>query len=133
MAAKNEINSHTNPVADLVMAILAVNQWTLAQSGAIFEGLKKENLFDPLTIQQMDDAELQIALKRAGYKKADFVVGLISSRLHDMAKKLAGDGEQDLRDLVLAKNKKELREFLMGIKGVGPKVYENFLLLNDIR
>ena len=118
-----------NIVADLVMAMLAVNQWRLDQSAEIFDELKRGGLFSPQKISSMSHGELHTAIKAAKYSKADFVVDLICDRLFDMAEKLSADGEAELTSLCASGDKEAARRFAMKIKGVGPKVFENFWLL----
>lgn len=123
----------TSPVADLVMAILAVNQWRLDQSAGIYDSLKAHGLFEPETIATMQFAQLHAALKAAGYKKADFVIDLICDRLFDMAKKLSGDGAETFARLCASGDREAVRAFATTIKGVGPRVFENFWFLRTGR
>lgn len=116
-------------VTDLVMAILAVNQWRLDQSSEIYDGLLREGLFDPEKIQQMSDEDVFRALTSAGYKKSAYVKGLICDRLKDLAEKLSGSKRDYFHNLIHTGHSDELKAFVMDIKGVGPMVYENFCLL----
>ena len=63
------VSDSTEPLADLVMAMLAVNNWRIEQSGTIFDGLISEGLFDPYSILSKEHGELGESLRRAGYKK----------------------------------------------------------------
>lgn len=122
-----------NPFADLVMAMLAVNQWRLEQSWEIFSPLDASGLFDPNTILSMNHGQLKAALLNGGYKRPIFVVDLLCDRLFDMATKLSGEDGKKFEVFCIERNKEKLREMLLSIKGVGPKVFENFCLLRDIR
>lgn len=125
------VNS-TDPLADLVMAMLAVNQWRIEQSAAIFDSLKGEGLFDPKTILSKEHGELGESLRRAGYKKSAYVIDLLCDRLHDMALKFEGDGRRTFEMFCNNKDKAQLRELLLLINGVGPRVIENFFSLRGL-
>jgi hypothetical protein len=122
-------NTKVNRIADLTMAILAVNHWRLDQSADIYEGLEREGLFSTERILAMSHGQLHQALRAAGYKKAPYVVDLVCDRLFDMARKLGGENSAVFEQLCVGGNKESVEKFVVQIKGVGPKVFENFWLL----
>jgi hypothetical protein len=50
-----------------------------------------------------------------------------------MAAKLSGENGKNFDQFCAEGNKEKLKEMLLPIKGVGPKVFENFCLLRGIR
>ncbi|MFC1609534.1 hypothetical protein ACFL6C_01120 [Myxococcota bacterium] len=115
-------------VENLVCAMLAVNNWPLEQAYALRENLEKEGLTDLARLRRMQHQEVFAALRRAGYTKADFVTGLLVERLQDMAEKLRG--KLDEVDGLLKTDPDRAETFLASIKGVGPVVIRNFLMLH---
>ena len=122
----NETSKKADVVDDLVCSMLAVNVWTLEKSFAIREELEREVLFDVERMNSMTLSDFFDALKRAGYSKADFVVGLFVNRLSDMARVLSARGIERLCELIHEKETRAIDECLLPINGVGPKVCQNF-------
>ena len=116
-------------VADLVIAMLSVNNWPLEKSYAIREQLRKEGLFNISRLSGMNRADVCNSLYRAGYLRADYILGLLADRLLDMATTLSGNNLIKLRSFIERGEIKEADSLLLNIKGVGPMVLENFKIL----
>ena len=59
----------SDPWADLVNAILSVNNHPLERTFHYFEGLRREGLFDPAALPTLDEEEIARRLGRAGYDR----------------------------------------------------------------
>jgi hypothetical protein len=121
--------THPDIVGDLVIAMLSVNNWPLDKSFALREELKRLGMFDLDCLSKMSRDEIFRRLVAAGYKRSDYVVHLLVDRFQNMASVLSGGGIDRLRSLIDKKQSKELDQFLLAIKGVGPTVLNNFKLL----
>jgi hypothetical protein len=116
-----------NPWPDLIMAMLAVNTFSLAKVFALFEALDAQNLFDPENLVRWDTGEIASKLKTAGYDRGPELTSILAERLwslrtlgHDVA----------VSEAILAHgSKREVEALLGGVNGIGPMVLENFLLL----
>ena len=84
-------------VTDLVGALLSVNGWGLEKTSAIYDGLRSEGLFDMDAVAEMAPGEVCDRLERAGYRRGDFMIGLLAGRLLNLAGILAKDGKRALR------------------------------------
>ena len=70
---------------DLIVAMLAVNSWPLDKVADIYPGLTKQGLTDPGTIVAMKWHAVYTALVKAGYKRGDYIVGLLTERIMEAA------------------------------------------------
>jgi len=126
-------NSKSDPevIQDLVVAILAVNFWTLEKVYALREELEAQGLFDLAALAQQDTQAVTAQLVAAGYQRGGFPVPQMADRLIATAKNLLSGKEAELRALLAAGNTTGLDRFLLELKGVGPVVAENFRILRS--
>lgn len=129
---KESTDTEEEMVEDLVMAMLAVNQWSLNDTFALHESLRAEGLFDMQRLVAMDMPEIVKRLTRAGYSRGDFLVMQLSDRLKDLAKVLTSSNEHTLRSLSNPEHTTELEKFLLTINGIGPKVVRDYKLLRNL-
>lgn len=130
-----KLNEPTDEVVvrDLVCALLAVNSWTIEESFSVYEGLKAEGLTDFQAVSQLPHSEIFDRLMRAGYQRADFMVGMVADRLRSLADTMGADGPVRLRQLISENRVKEMDEWLLSVKGIGPRVLSNFKALRQIK
>ena len=119
-------------VGDLVVALLAVNGWSIEKTFKLYEGLEAEHLVDLEAICKMTQPEVSTRLERAGYRRGLFMIDLLASRLHGLALTLAGDGTNELRRAIEAKDGAALEKLLLEVKGVGPRVVANYRALRGV-
>jgi hypothetical protein len=116
-----------NPWPDLIMAMLAVNRFSLAKVFALFEALDANNLFDPGTLGQSDCGEIARKLKKAGYDRGPALTMILAERLWSLR---ALWNDVTVSEQILAYgSKQDVTALLKSVSGVGPMVLENFLLL----
>ena len=118
---------------DLVCALLAVNLWTIEKAFSLKERLEHEGLVDLDRVAAMSQDEVLKRLERAGCHRGDYITGLLSHRLVEMAKAMANGGIHRLDELIRQRRIEELDQWLLGIRGVGPHVLRNFKILRGIR
>jgi hypothetical protein len=116
---------------DLVVAMLAVNRWTLERAVSIANGLSDVGLSDPTAIRSMSVDEVATRLASAGYKRGHYMEQLLAMRIVGAAETLDEDSVQRLTDLERRGDKNAIRDLLLAIKGVGPEVVNSFFILRS--
>jgi len=110
-------------VEDLVVALLAVNQYPIEKAWALLPALRSEGLNAPATTPA-DLGEATVMLANAGYNR-----GLLTSMFAERIQNLmwaVRDGRLDgFDELVTAGKKNEAMALLCSISGIGPRVADN--------
>lgn len=114
---------------DLVVAMLTVNNWALEKAWGLLPELTSLELCDAQCLSILSHEEIFARLKRAGYAKSDYVVGLLADRMREMAKVMTATSPERLTELMESGNEKDRDRFLLSLKGVGPAVLETFVAL----
>ncbi len=114
---------------NLVVAMLTVNNWALEKAWALLPDLTSLGLCNAQSLSALSHEEIFARLKRAGYTKSDYVVGLLADRLREMAKTVAATAPAELMELMEPGHEKDRDRFLLSLKGVGPAVLETFVSL----
>lgn len=127
----NESVNREDIASDLLMALLAVNSWTLEQVGRLYPLLKQHQVFDVTAVSHLDVDQIQERLTSAGYKRGPVLGTMMALRVQHVAIALAEGGAELLSNLETAGDTSGAREFLLTLKGVGPTVVENYLLLRS--
>lgn len=123
----------TKPWADLVIAILSVNNYPLDKTWNLFDGLEENGLFDPRVLAGCDLSELARRLGAAGYDRGDAMTAMFTDRLAALGR-LAREVPVDRCERILSSGTRdEVVSFLAGVRGIGPKVLENYFRLRGER
>lgn len=117
--------------SDLFMALLAVNNWTLEKVGRLYPTLQENGLFDVRALSGLEPEQIRERLSAAGYKRGPVLGAMMALRVQHVALALARGGAQRLADYEAARDTRAAREYLLSLKGVGPTVVENYLLLRS--
>jgi hypothetical protein len=116
-----------NPWPDLIMAMLAVNRFSLDKVFALFEALDAGHLFDPESLVRWDCGEIARELKRAGYDRGPVLTTILAERLWSL--RALGKDVTVSERILASGSKQDVKALLECVSGVGPIVLENFLLL----
>jgi hypothetical protein len=116
-------------VVHLVVAVLAVGGFSLQRAWNLIASFQTEGLTDSKAVEKYDEAEVVRRLARSGFNRGPTVTTSMAKRL--MALHVA------VRDGVLAQAVRLLRDgrikdaekVLCTIKGVGPTVFNQFVML----
>ncbi|MFC2171909.1 hypothetical protein ACFLU6_04680 [Acidobacteriota bacterium] len=119
-------------ITDLVISLLSVNAWTVEKSYSLLDGLRREGLLDMDLVSKLDESQIFLRLKKAGFNRGDFVVGLMSERIAHLARSMEAEGLECFYLLHSEDKIPELDSFLLGIKGIGPHVLRNYKMLIGI-
>jgi endonuclease III-like uncharacterized protein len=116
---------------ELIVAMLAVNRWTIERTATLMDSLKTAGLSDPATVRSMTLDEVSKRLADAGYARGDYMQRLLGERILSAAFKLDDDAMARVEQLERLGDSAGLRRLLMDIQGVGPEVIRNVLLLRS--
>ena len=119
----------SNPWADLVIAILSVNNYPLEKTFALFSSLEDNGLFDPTVLADLSSADVARKLGAAGYNRGDTMTAIFTERLTSLGKLAASVPVESTSNILQSGDHKEVSSLLSGVKGIGPKVLAKFFLL----
>jgi 3-methyladenine DNA glycosylase/8-oxoguanine DNA glycosylase len=123
--------SRANPWPELVLAMLSVNNFPLSKTLTLWEGLRKNGLFNPHNYLSWSEDEIARGLVAAGYDRGEVLTHMFVMRLASL-KRLCADIDST-ENILTQGNQPEIASLLAQVKGVGPRVLENFLLLRGRR
>jgi hypothetical protein len=118
-----------NPWEDLVISILAVNQYSLEKTYVLLDGLRKAGLTDPENLAVWEQSEIVSRLNESGCNRGVFMTGLFALRLGSLGVAARARGIDEFTRILLSKDFGEIDRLLLPINGIGPKVLRNFRLL----
>lgn len=116
---------------DLVTAMLAVYQYSLEKVDSFAPGLREAGLFEPENLAQYEHEEIFTRLEQAGYKRGE-LNAIFTDRLRSMGAYVMITGKTHCETVLSGEDKQALEKLLKPIKGVGPKVIENFFTLRGL-
>lgn len=119
----------TNPWADLVIAILSVNNYPLEKTFALFESLEDNGLFDPTVLAGLSATDVARKLGAAGYNRGDTMTAIFTERLSSLGQLTSSVPVESASRILKTGDHKEVSSLLSSVKGIGPKVLANFFLL----
>jgi len=117
---------------DLVVSILAVNQYSLEKTYAFVGGLREAGLASPQNLGAWEIDRIVSRLKFAGCDRGDFMTPLFAARLASLGKVIGARGISVCAEILAGNDLEEIRRLLLPINGIGPKVLRNFCLLRGI-
>jgi len=121
-----------DPWQDLVVSMLAVNQYSLEKTYNCVDGLRKKGLFDPRNLALWDQAKISSQMKAAECDRGEFMTNLFAKRLSSLGQHVRQFGFAPSTELISRPNREAIVSFLSSVNGVGPKVLKNFFLLRGI-
>lgn len=122
-------NQETNPWADLVIAMLSVNNYPLEKTFALFQPLEENGLFDPVALADLSSAEVARKLGVAGYDRGNTMTAIFTERLVSLGRLASSASIESSTRTLASGTAEEVSSLLSNVKGVGPKVLANFFLL----
>jgi hypothetical protein len=111
---------------DLIVSILAVNQYSLEKTYALLP-------LDPEMLCNLQPEEVVERLKTNGVDRGSFMTLLFAMRLVSLGVALHSKGIASCVEVILSNDPEEIRNLLLPVNGIGPKVIGNFLLLRGIK
>ena len=115
-----------NPWANIVIAMLSLNSYPLERTWKLFDKLSENGFFDPRNIASWSYDELCQRLIASGYDRGG-MNDIFAERLWSI-RNLA-DNVSGYEKIIANGTEAEVTKVLSKIKGVGPVVLKNYLLL----
>jgi len=106
-----------------------VNQYSLEKTYLAVEGLRGEGLFLPENLVRLSPEEIETRLKRGKCDRGAFMTNLFARRLASLGEFLKSAGIEECERALRKGGTTELRQLLLPINGIGPKVLSNFFML----
>jgi hypothetical protein len=125
-------SQHDSPWDDLVISILAVNQYSLERTYACKEGLQAQGLTLPATLLELAPAEIEHRLKAGGCDRGAFMTNLFAKRLAALGAHVRAVGVEQSTSILAGQSRQKIEQFLEPVNGIGPVVLRNFFLLCGI-
>lgn len=134
MNAKSQqgTGQHDSPWEDLVISVLAVNQYSLEKTYACKQGLQEQELTDPSALSQLSQREISSRLRTGGCDRGEFMTDLFAKRLSALGEHVRSVGVEQSSDILAGKSRHKIEHFLEPVNGIGPVVLRNFFLLRGI-
>lgn len=124
------MNKKSSVLEDLFISLLSVNNVSIEETYSHIESMRKEDIFEPLKLEKLSIEEIGNNLKKAGYNRGG-VNYILAERLLDLSKKINLQGKKEFEISISNPDKKDLKDFLLTIKGIGNKVVDNFFILRN--
>lgn len=107
-------------VESLVVAVLAVYQYSLEKAWDLRDGLRKAGLFEPESVVGKEEAQIGNLMKRAGYDRGG-ITYIIAPRLIGLMEAIQRGDLDELPGFVAAGDREGAVAIITSIKGFGPK------------
>src|SRR5262245_60874567 len=107
----NEASKRDDVASDLLMALLAVNSWTLEKVGRLYSSLQEQRLLDVNVVSRLDIDEVRDRLTTAGYRRGPVLGAMMALRMQEVSLALANGGAQLLADCEVSGATPAAREF----------------------
>lgn len=130
-AARQTVSA--NPlIENLLLAVLAVNNWSLERVFELRDPLRDAGLFDLAVVSNLSEAEIARRLTIAGYARGEYMTTLMALRFLSVTQVLSTDQLARLAAAIQAGHRDAAEAILNRIRGVGPAVLRNFWILQGV-
>jgi hypothetical protein len=119
-------------VENLLVALLAVNNWSLERVYDMRGRLRDVGLLDCATVSTLPEDEVAGRLAAAGYARGEYMNKLMAVRVLSMASVLSSDEVVRLSKALQDGRQDSMDAALDRIKGVGPSVRRAFWALEGL-
>lgn len=121
------------PWDDLVISILAVNQYSLERTYVLLQGLREQKVTDPNSLASWGPEEFEMRLRAAGCERGSFMTNLFAQRLAALGALVRRIGIVECEKVIGSRDARAIENLLLPVKGIGPVVIRNFYSLRQIR
>ena len=120
------------PWEDLVVSILAVNQYSLERTYGFLDALREKKVTDPLSLARWEPQEIENKLKASGCDRGLFMTKLFAERLSALGELIRTRGLDECEKILRSGDGHAIEGLLLPVKGIGPVVLRNFYSLREI-
>jgi len=121
-----------SPWDDLVVSILAVNQYSLERTYTSLQRLREQKVTDPLILARERPHEIEKRLSAGGCDRGPFMTKLFAERLAALGMLIRTKGVTECETIIGSRDAKSIEKLLLPVKGIGPVVLRNFFMLRGI-
>jgi hypothetical protein len=118
-------------IVSVVIAMLAVGGYSLQRVWDIQASLEKEGLIDPKAVEKLNEAEVVRRLVNSGYDRGPIVTTSMAQRLMALHRAVRSGVLMQTCRLIQEGRLKDAETMLCGVKGIGPSVFKQFMLLRE--
>lgn len=115
---------------DLITAILSVYQYSLEKVDQVADKLGQNGLFDPEQLMSFTHEDIFMRLDKSGYKRGN-LNAIFTERLLNLGEFIKSESPEKIEHILSNSSKSKISSYIQPIKGVGPKVIENYFLLRE--
>lgn len=115
-------------IADLITAVLAVNQFPLEKAAELMPAFREAGLLDPARVLAMRGDEIVRALNDAGYRRGGYAQ-VIAFRMGPIMEAVSSGRLDALPEAASNGDKASFHASLQGVYGFGPRTAETAWLL----
>jgi hypothetical protein len=119
-------------VEHLLVALLAVNNWTVERVWNMRDSLRETGLTDLRVLSALSTEDVVARLVRAGHNRGDYMNSLMAERVQSMAEAFNPEALAELERHLHEDNRVAVDAILTRIRGVGPTVLRNFWVLREL-
>lgn len=112
----------------IVVAVLAVNLYSLEKAYGLLPAFRRAGLLQPKKVSEMDLGGLIVALSSAGYQRGG-LMGMMADRFQSVMREASQGTLDAFSDLVKRGKNEAATNLLLQVKGVGPSVAANAIML----
>ena len=120
-----------DPWADLVVALLSVNNYPLEKTFGLLDPLRENRLCDPAFLGSCDAAEIARRLNAAGYRRGATMLAIFTDRLASLGLLATTQSIESSTRILTTGSRDAVSSLLAPVKGIGPRVLATFFLLRD--
>lgn len=121
----------TDVWTDALISLLAIYGPSLEKVDSLVPAFKQAGLTSPSKVVKMSHEEIYSALAQSGYDRGN-LLGIFIPRIQAVAQTFEQMGLSQVETVLQGKNIQAIEKLLLPIKGIGPKVVNNFLLLRGL-
>ena len=107
--------------------MLSVNNHPLDKTIVLFDQISASGLFELSNYQTWDGSEIARRLFAAGYDRGPGLTRLLAERLASL--KCLSQDQSACEHILSTGSRQAVRDLLARVRGVGPRVLDNYLLL----
>ena len=120
---------NTSVWADLVVALLSVNNYPAERTYKLLDALGNAGLAEPDKLASFSEEEIARKLCAAGYKRGVFLTGVFAERLAALGRFVRAHGREQCEPILEGQDYERVRTLLSSVKGIGPTVVKTFIAL----
>ncbi|MFL6437695.1 MAG: hypothetical protein ACJ71Q_08960 [Terriglobales bacterium] len=117
---------------DLIVSMMAVNNYSLEKAFAHLHGLQQNGLLEPKNLISWKSEEIETQLKEAGFNRGSFMNRQMAQRMSSLGRFLETKGIAECESVLKSRDSSTIKILLLTVNGIGERVVESFFLLRGV-